>query len=468
MTMTLRRTAFAALLLVLPLPVLAQPITPDEAARIDAAVAEALRETKTPSAQVAVVRDGRLVFSRAYGTASARLGPATTAMPYQVASNSKQFTAMGLLLLEDEGKLSLDDKVSKWVPGISGGDVITIRQLLSHTAGLQDYWPHDFAFVDMEKPTTPQKIVDKWAKKPLDYAPGTQWQYSNTGYVVAGMILEKAAGEPMLRFLERRIFRPLGMQVVSQDDAVGPRFVAGYERAAGGPVRAITPPGGSWMFATGELAMSAESLARWNIARLNRSLVPAEDWTTQETPIIKADGTTTNYGLGVFTTTVRGRRVVHHSGGAVGFVTQNWVYPDSKASITVLTNADFGGAASSLLAGIEKIVLPTTPVVSASETMREADIAPIVAALAAGRIDPATSTENMRYYFNARRLPDYVAALRSLGALTRVEPQGTPRLRGGFVQRGYTLHFANGKASLATFAEPGASGRWEQFIIEPE
>lgn len=467
MRMMIFRVALGAAV-ALPSPLFAQAISPAEAAEIDAAVAATMKQTETPSVQLAVVRGGKIVYSRAYGKASDSLGAATTAMPYQVASNSKQFTAMGLLLLEDEGKLRLDDPVAKWVPGITGGDRMTIRQMLSHTAGLQDYWPQDYSFVDMSRPTTPQYIVDKWAKKPLDYQPGTQWQYSNTGYTVAGLILEKAAGEPMLRYLQRRLFQPLGMQVMSQDDAVGPKYVMGYQRNALGPVRPITVPGRAWMFATGELAMNAESLARWNIARLSRALVPAEDWAAQEQPVIKTDGTTTGYGLGVFTATVRGRRVIHHSGGAVGFVTQNWVYPDSKASITVLTNADFGGAASSLVPAIEKIVLPATPVISAAETGREEDVRRMVADIAAGRVDPARTTANLRYYFKPVTLSDYRASLRQLGPLTGVTMNGSPRLRGGFVMRSYTLDFGGRKMALSAFFEPGADGRWEQFILSPQ
>src|SRR5215213_2907172 len=207
-----------ALFALVAFPVAAQPLTPAETSQIDKIVTQALAADSVPSAQIAVVRDGKVVLSKAYGQANTNLR-ATTTMPYQIASNSKQFTAMALLLLEDEGKLSLDDKVEKFVPGISGGDRITIRQLLSHTSGLQDYWPQDYSFEAMSHPTTPQVIVDRWAKKPLDFQPGDQWQYSNTAYVVAGMIVEKASGEPLLSFLQRLVFRPLGMtNVKNQDD----------------------------------------------------------------------------------------------------------------------------------------------------------------------------------------------------------------------------------------------------------
>src|SRR5215218_8045796 len=192
----------------------AQPISAAEQAQVDELVTKTLAESGVPSASVALVRDGKLVLARAYGKASDRLGSATAAMPYQIASNSKQFTAMALLMLEDEGKLSLDDPVSKWLPGITGGNRIKLRQLLSHTSGIQDFWPQDYLFDEMKAPTAPQGIVDRWAKKPLDYEPGTRWQYSNTGYVVAGLIAEKASGEPLMAYLNRKIFAPLGMHPI--------------------------------------------------------------------------------------------------------------------------------------------------------------------------------------------------------------------------------------------------------------
>ena len=167
--------ALGALLFALrPGPALAQPISADEQVRIDALVTRTLADTNVPSASIALVRDGRLVLARAYGKASPTIPVARADLPYQIASNSKQFTAMALLLLEDEGKLDLDDKVSKYLPGISGGDSIALRQLLSHTAGLQDYWPQDYLFSAMKKPVDPAGIVDRWARKPLDYAPGTR------------------------------------------------------------------------------------------------------------------------------------------------------------------------------------------------------------------------------------------------------------------------------------------------------
>ncbi|WP_118856926.1 serine hydrolase domain-containing protein [Sphingomonas mesophila] len=446
-------------------PLAARPLTPAEAAAVDKLVADTLKETGVPAVSIAIVRDNRLAFAKAYGKASDTLGAARPEQPYQIASISKQFTAMAALLLEDDGKLDLDDPVAQWLPGISGGERITLRQLLSHTAGIADYWPQDYSFAAMERPARPGDIIDRWARKPLDYQPGTRWQYSNTGYVVAGQIIEKAAGEPLMALMQRRIFAPLGLTVRSQDDSMTAAFPQGYERAALGPVRPVTWPGRGWMYATGELAMSATDLAKWNIARLTRTGLPGDDWAEQEQPVLRSDGASNGYGLGIYNRRLRDRRIVSHGGAAVGFLTQNAVYPDSRAAITVLTNADFSGASGDLLQGLERIVL-SPPDAQVTEGDRLADVRTLYAGLVAGRLDRTRLTENLNYYFNRTRTADYRTSLAPLGTPT-ITLNGPAILRGGFVNRVYTLKYAKRELSLSTYAEPGANGRWEQFMITP-
>ena len=443
-------------------PSLAQAITPAEQAQIDALVAKSLADNGVPSAEVAVVRGGKLVLSKAYGKASETIPVARPDLPYQIASNSKQFTAMTMLLLEDEGKLDLDDKVSKYLPGISGGDRISLRQLLSHTSGLQDYWPQDYSFAAMAKPTTPQGIVDIWARKPLDYAPGTQWQYSNTGYVVAGMIVEKVAGEPLLAFLKRRIFTPLGMTSVEDLDATnGPRFPQGYGRAALGPVRPVTPPAPGWLYAAGELSMTAADLAKWDIARINRALLPADDWAEQETMVKLADGSDTGYGLGVFLRSAP-RPAVTHTGESVGFLSVNNVYPADRAAVVVLTNSWSGRAYGEISRGIARIILPAAPLDPAAVRVRS-----VYDQLRAGKLDRALLTADANYYFTPTTIADFKSSLGPLGDPTAFEPAGGEELRGGFVIQGYTVKYPDRTLNLSTFREPGPNGRIEQFLVTP-
>ena len=443
-------------------PAAAQELSRDEVAQVGRVVETTLADTGVPSASVAVVRGGKLVFARAYGQRSDRAGVADANAILPVASVSKQFTAAALLLLEDEGKLSLDDTVSKHLPGITGGDGITLRQLVSHTSGLQDYWPQDYSFDAMKRPTSPQGILGRWARKPLDFQPGTQWQYSNTGYVAAGLIVEKLSSEPLMRFLERRFFRPLSLKVIDQDVAVGAAYPIGYERFALGPVRAAPPPARGWLYAAGGLAMSAADLARWNIARLDRAIMPAEDWEAQETPVLLADGTSSGYGLGVFVGTRDGRRFVAHDGAAVGFLTQNIVYPDDRAAVTVIINGDFSDAQATIAAGIAKIVLPAPDEAKVTARARQ-----MFESLVAGAPDRARLTQNANGYFTPTALADYRTSLAALGTPTAFEPAREPRLRGGFVNRNYLVTYPTRKLRIVTYAEPGAAGRYEQFLVQP-
>ena len=204
-----------------PSPTAEQDLLPADTQReIDNVALDLLKKSGAPSASIAVVKDGKLAYVHAYGMADTKthLAAAST-MRYSVGSISKQFTAAAILLLAEEGKLSLDDKVGRWLPDLTRANEITIRQILSMTSGYQDYWPQDYVMPDMIKPTSAQAILDGWARKPLDFEPGTKWQYSNTNYIIAGLIVEKIAGMPLFDFLQKRIFLPLEMKSVFDSDA---------------------------------------------------------------------------------------------------------------------------------------------------------------------------------------------------------------------------------------------------------
>ncbi len=463
------RTALAAALL-LATPAAAQQLTPDETAKVDAIVARALQSSGAPSASIAIVRDGRIVYAKAYGDQGPGIakGPSADAK-YQIASISKQFTAAALLLLEDEGKLSLDDKVSKWVPEVTDADQITVRQLLSHTAGIQDYWPQDYDFAAMEKPVTPQQILDRWAKKPLDFAPGTAWQYSNTGYVVAGMIIEKASGTTLLDYLDKKIFKPLGMKAMDQDYAVGKGYPQGTHRFALGPVRPAKPAAHGWLWAAGELAMSASDLAKWDIARIDRKILSAEDWAAQETEVKLADGSGTRYGLGVSLGRHGADRTVEHGGEAVGFLSDNVVIPAKRFAVVALVNADFGGAQDAITGGVADLLYPAEQAAPAPtlDQQRDALARKLYDQLRAGTLDRALLTEDANYYFTPQATADYRDSLAPLGEPTSFAPIGRARLRGGFVNRNYAISYGDRRLVAITYAEPGAEGKFEQFIVQP-
>ncbi len=325
---------------------------PDLQNRIDRIAQQVLEQTGVPSASLAVVKGGKLVYTHAYG--SARLAtatkpalPATPQMRYSIGSISKQFTATAILLLQEEGKLSLDDPVGKYIPGLTRGDEVTIRQILSHTSGYQDYWPEDYVMTPMLHAESSQQILDTWAKKPLDFEPGTKWQYSNTNFVIAGRIVEQITGAPLMDFLTQRIFRPLGMKSVwnSDEAKLTQADATAYYRHALGPLRVAPKEGRGWMFAAGELAMTAHDLALWDESLISQTILKPESYKQMFTEVKLKDGTGTHYGLGVGIHDRDGHRSIDHSGEVSGFVSDNNVLVDDGVAVAMLTNQDAVSAA---------------------------------------------------------------------------------------------------------------------------
>lgn len=440
------------------------PLSAEMKAKIDQGVTDLLAKTGPPSASIAVVLDGKLAYAQAYGTARlAEKLKATPEMRYSIGSISKQFTAAGLLLLAQEGKISLDDQLAHWLPELTRARDITLRQLLSMTAGYQDFWPQDYVMPMMLKPVTPQEIASRWGRRPLDFEPGAKWQYSNTNYVIAGLIIEKVAGEPVFSFLQKRILGPLQMKSVVNSDAaaLGPGDAQRYLRYAGGPPRIAPKEGSGWMFAAGELAMTASDLARWDISLIDQSLLAPESYHALETEVRLNSGVGSGYGLGVGLSLVNGRRRVSHSGEVSGFTAANDVFPDDRVAVAVLVNMDATGASQQIATKIEDIVFaksdPATP--AALDRMRS-----IFTALQHGQLDRSLLTDNANAYFTKEAIADYAAALGALGEPEKFEQTGQG-LRGGMTFRRYEIKFPKKTLRLTAYLLP--DGKIEQYQIAP-
>jgi D-alanyl-D-alanine carboxypeptidase len=442
-------------------------LTPDLSARIDAAAQKVLDQTGVPSASVAIVQHGRIVYTRAYG--KAKLDPLTLAAPgmrYSIGSISKQFTAAAILLLEQQGKLSIDDPVSKYVPDLTRANEVTIRMLLSHTSGYQDYWPEDYLMPPMREATTAQHILDVWGKKPLDFDPGTRWQYSNTNYVIAGRIVEQVSGMQLMPFLQQNIFRPLDMEAVWNSDAekLGDTDAAGYIRYALGPLRPAPKEGRGWMFAAGELAMPAYDLAQWDISVMDRSLLAAKSYDEMTQSVKLKDGSDSNYGLGLFVRTQFDRPMYEHSGEVSGFVSENLVFPADQAAIAVLTNQDASPAASAIAKALSPIVLGVAPEQAASRA--ESQAREIFSGLQQGKIDRTLFTENCNAYFDRQALADFESSLKPLGQPS-VFAQTTEELRGGMTFHVFRVEFANNPQHLRVTTYTMPDGKLEQYLVIP-
>jgi D-alanyl-D-alanine carboxypeptidase len=437
-------------------------IDPDLRGRIDRIATTALEQTGVPSASVAVVKGGKLVYTHAYG--EARLEPPTPAtadMRYSIGSISKQFTATAILLLREQGKLSLDDAVGKYVPGLTRGDEVTIREILSHTSGYQDYWPEDYVMTPMLKPETAQQIIDTWAKKPLDFEPGTKWQYSNTNFVIAGRIVEAVTGQSLMDFLTQRIFRPLGMHSVWNSDEAKLTQVDAtpYYRHALGPLRVAPKEGRGWMFAAGELAMTAHDLALWDESLIAQSVLKPESYKQMFTEVKLKDGKGTHYGLGVEVMERDGHRSIEHSGEVSGFVSDNEVLVDDGVAVAVLTNQDAVGAASIIARMAAPAVLGQE-----SGTPPERQALAIYRDLQQGRIDRSLLARNLSDYFTQEALDDYRSSLAPLGEPLSFQ-QSSEQLRGGMTFRSFRIVYPDKRLTLTTYTYP--DGKLEQYLIAP-
>jgi len=456
--------AVLSLLSLAPLAAPAQAVNtldPALQTRIDRIAAQVLEQSGVPSASVAVVKGGKLAYTRAYG--SARLQPPTPATPqmrYSVGSISKQFTAAAILLLQQDGKLSLDDAVGKYVPGLTRGNEVTIRQILSHTSGYQDYWPEDYVMTTMLPAVTSQQILDTWGKKPLDFEPGAQWQYSNTNYVIAGRIVEQITGAPLMDFLTRRVFRPLGMKSVwnSDQEKLTQADAAAYYRHALGPLRPAPKEGRGWMFAAGELAMTAHDLALWDESLLAQSLLSSASYKEMFTEVKLKSGAGTHYGLGVEVMDRNGHRSIEHSGEVSGFVSDNEVLIDDGVAVAVLTNQDAVGAASTIARLAAPVVAGYPP------TPEEQQALAIYRGLQQGRIDRSLLAPNLSDYFTAEALADFQRSLAPLGEPLTFR-QTSSVLRGGMTFRSFALVYPAVRLRLTTYTYP--DGKLEQYLVAP-
>ncbi len=439
-------------------------LSPDLKTKIDTAVQQVLTTTGVPSAQVGIAEGGKLVYTAAFG--KARLDPtldAAAAMHYPVGSISKQFTAACILLLVQDGKMTLDDPVARWFPELTQAQDVTVRMLLSHTSGYSDYAPQDYTIPAWTKPIDPLVLIHEWAEKPLDFSPGTRWQYSNTNFVLAALIVQKASGMPFWQFLETRVLTPLALHGVLDLDTDRKRVeVQGYMRNALGPLRPAILEAPGWYFGDGELAMPVADLLRWDNSILDRALLKPESYAAMETEVKLKNGDGSHYGLGLQVGVMDGHRILFHSGEVGGFVAENLLLPDDKIAIAVLTNQEASDAAGAAVKAIIPLLLSQPPD-NAADLAAAAQVKSILAALQQGQLDRSLLTSDCNFYFSPQTVADFESSLAPLGAVTEVKP-AHESLRGGMSFHSFDVTFARKKVRVTTYTMP--NGLLEQFLVE--
>ena len=308
---------------------------------------------------VLVARDGKTLLDKGYGFANLEWQvPNTPTTKFRLGSITKQFTAASILLLEERGKLKTEDPVKKYMPDAPATwDKVTIFHVLTHTSGIPSFTSFpDYPSREWEA-MTPQQLVDWFRDKPLEFEPGTKWNYSNSGYVLLGYLIEKISGQSYAEFVQQNIFTPLGMKDSGYDSnsAIIERRAAGYSRGKDGAENAgfvnMTIP-----LSAGALYSTTEDLLRWEQGLFGGKVLSPASLAKMTTPF-KQD-----YAFGLGVSTKNGHKMIAHDGGIQGFNTSLAYYPDDKLVVAVLANLN-GPAANEIAGSLgqvahgEKVVL---------------------------------------------------------------------------------------------------------------
>jgi D-alanyl-D-alanine carboxypeptidase len=359
-------------------------LAPAIEAKIDAAVQQDIASGRVAGAAVAVLRNNKLVFIKGYGRANLEIAaPVNAKTVFRIGSLTKQFTAAGVLLLAEQGKLKIDDKLSLYLPNFPRASEVTLRDLLDHTSGIHNFT--ESAVIDKistSGATVDELIADIAGQSPLyDFEPGTGWWYSNSNYALLGAVIEKVSGKTWGAFMKSEIFDKLGMTDTAADDArdVVPGRASGYSLIGGtaGKFRNADFTDMSVPYAAGALRSTAEDMARWNgalfggkilkPASLKEMLAPgrlrngAETQTSIAWPGGKAFAPPPGYvpgpyAFGLDHHSQDGRRIIGHDGSIAGFNAQMQTYIDEGLTIVVLTNTD--GAAHPIESKVANILAP--------------------------------------------------------------------------------------------------------------
>jgi CubicO group peptidase (beta-lactamase class C family) len=306
---------------------------------------EVMQSEHSPALAVCVIQHGRILVDRAYGTADLENDvPATNETEFSIASITKQITAAAILQLADRGRLHLDDDISLFVSGFPKDRGITIRRLLNHTAGIHNINSLPSYWAQSGRSTTPEALIAFFRDLPLDFAAGTDYRYSNSGYILLGAVIEKASGQPYATYVKTNLIDPLHLEgmIYGGTSSLIRHRAHGYRYSGSAFVNAEHYDD-SQAFSMGGFLSTARDLARWTSALHDQQVLSVAAYREMITPAVLPNGEVVTYGDGVELGTIENRHLLSHAGGGVGFMSQAIFVREEDLTIVVLSNTITGG-----------------------------------------------------------------------------------------------------------------------------
>jgi D-alanyl-D-alanine carboxypeptidase len=308
--------------------------------RVDDYLKSEMDQHRIPGLALVIIQDGKAIKTAAYGLANLELNvPVKPETVFEIGSITKQFTAAGILLLAQEGKLSVDDKLTAHLANApSAWTNVTIRHLLTHTSGIKSYTGLDG--FQLTKHLTQSEFIRAIGREPMEFSPGSSWKYCNTGFSLLGYIIENVSGQNYWDFMSERIFQPLGMNATTNrlPALIIPNRASGYEQT--NHIHINRDYDLTEVFSAGAIASTVGDLAKWNTALDSETILKGGSKEQMWTPAKLDDGKPTRYGFGWYVDKVEGHKNIGHGGSTSGFSATIQRFPDDKLAIIILTNTD--------------------------------------------------------------------------------------------------------------------------------
>ncbi|MEP7381973.1 MAG: serine hydrolase domain-containing protein [Gemmatimonadota bacterium] len=438
-------------------------VPPLDVESVDSIIKRVVADKGLVGLSVGVMQDGKVVLARGYGYRSLdpKL-PVTPTTMFGIGSVTKQFTCSAALLLEQDGKLSMNDKVAKYVPSATRANDITLLDLGQHVSGYRDYYPLDFVVREMAKPEPSDTVIARYATRPLDFEPGSRWSYSNTNFLILGKAIEQASGKPIASIFQERIFSPVGMTRTAFDRVPGDTNTAiGYTSYALADPTPVAPEAQGWIGAAGAIWSTPTDLLAWDLALIDGKVLAPSSFAKLTTPRLLTDGRETTYGCGLGVQRTGDALIYSHGGGIAGVVTQNLVIPSTRSAIVTLANADFAATGEIFAALVSKLTPHVdVPVIAGLPALEAAK--QYLTSLERGTVDRATLGDDFNALLTDAQLAKDRASLAAHGRVSNVVLTSTAERGGMEVAR---VQYTVGTTRARTSMYRSPDGKIQEFLI---